>query len=96
MGVNSPANNDAMPGRRVVRIIHQAVNQRLPAVLCGGEVDQLTLVLGAEGTGDGQDVDRLDKGRFPLCVLPEIDRDARWHFQLHLGQITEVGEAKMG
>ena len=66
-------------------IFHRPVNQRLPTLAGGVEVNQFALVLGAEGTGDSEEIDRLDQRGLALGVLPEVDRDTRGHLQLHLG-----------
>ena len=91
------ADDDPLRRRGVILIIlDQPVNQGQPAVLRGGEVDQLALVFSPEGAGDGQQVDRFNQPSLALRVLPEVDRNARRYLQVHFDQVAKIAQPQAG
>ena len=81
---------DALPGLA----LYLAAHQSLSALRSGVEADHFPLVLGAEGAGDGQEVDGLQKGGLSLGVGPEEHDHSRGQFQFQVLEAPEVGQAE--
>ena len=71
-----------------------AAHQGLLAIAGGGEVDHLSLVFGAEGAGNGQQVHGLQQGGLALGVGSIQHHHAGRQGQVQRGKVAEVGQDK--